>query len=74
MTPTQAFEGESLGLRLRRRSKSARIVSMWAVGSESDHIAGIGRHLFQTLDHLVDRLNQPPRRRAAALRQDKPCS
>ena len=37
------------------------------VGVEDDHIVEVGRHLFQALDNLVDNLDEPPGRSAAAL-------
>ena len=42
------------------------------VGVEDDHIVEVGRHLFQALDNVVDNLDDPPGRSAAALGHGEP--
>ena len=44
----------------------------YRVGIEHDDIVKVSCHLFQALDHLIDYLDEPPRRGAAALRHNEP--
>ena len=39
---------------------------------EHNDIAEVSRHLGQVLNHLIDYLDEPPRRSAAALGHDEP--
>ena len=54
--------------------KRARIALTWVVGSESNTITTfkVGRHLFQALTNLVNRLAEPAGRSTASLGRDKP--
>ena len=40
------------------------------IGFEHDHTLEVGRHLVQTLDNLVDRLDEPAGRNTATLGHD----
>ena len=48
-----------------------RLDMCYRIGIEHNDIK-VCRHLVQVLDHLIDHLDQPPRRSAAALRNNEP--
>ena len=72
VAPSLAFEGESLRLCLRSRSKRAWMFFRGSTGLNHDDIVQVCRNLFQTLDNIVDHLHKPTRQRAAALRHNQP--
>ena len=49
-----------------------RLDMRYRIGIEHNDIVEVCRHLFQVLDHLIDHLDELPRRSAAALRHNKP--
>ena len=49
-----------------------RLNMRYRVGTEDDDIVEVSCHLFQALDYLIDDLDEPPKRGAAALRQNEP--
>ena len=77
VAPRRAFEGESLRLCWRRRSKRARIVyDPLDVGRrirvEDHHIIEVGRHLCQTFNDFVNHFDEPAGRSITALGHEEP--
>ena len=49
-----------------------RVDMCYRIGIEHNDIVDVGRHLLKILKHLIDHLDEPPRRSTAALSHDAP--
>ena len=80
MTQKIIIRGPQAGLRRRElegmraqalKERSHCLDVSVRVGVEDHHTAEVGHHLFQALCNVVDYLDEPPGRGAAALRHDQ---